>query len=116
MNTTKSVYNKLFKEETTELASHKVELALIDDIENLSNQVQKITNEFNEQIKVFEKEKLALRNIVKGRTQQSIDLLAKIQDAKKISNDLGLKFDDSKYKKVLDSYYKSTDNIDLLLK
>jgi hypothetical protein len=32
MNTTKSVYNRLFKEEDTELASHKVELAGLDDI------------------------------------------------------------------------------------
>jgi len=31
MNTTKSVYNKLFKEETR-LASHEVELGLIDEI------------------------------------------------------------------------------------
>jgi hypothetical protein len=32
MNTTKSVYNKLFKEEATELASHEINLALADDI------------------------------------------------------------------------------------
>jgi|688.fasta_scaffold881045_1 hypothetical protein len=34
MNTTKSIYNKLFKEET-QLASHKVELALIDDLKQM---------------------------------------------------------------------------------
>ena len=32
MNTQKSVYNKLFKEEATELASYEVELAGLDDI------------------------------------------------------------------------------------
>ena len=32
MNTLKTVYSKLFKEETTNLASHEVELALRDDI------------------------------------------------------------------------------------
>jgi len=32
MNTTKSVYNKLFKEET-QLAAHEVNLGLVDDIE-----------------------------------------------------------------------------------
>jgi hypothetical protein len=31
MNTQKSVYNKLFKEEATELASHSVELFKVDD-------------------------------------------------------------------------------------
>ena len=34
MNTTKSVYNKLFKEET-QLASHEVNLALIDDLKKM---------------------------------------------------------------------------------
>jgi outer membrane protein TolC len=31
MNTTKSVYNKLFKEEATELASHEINLSLHDE-------------------------------------------------------------------------------------
>jgi hypothetical protein len=114
MNTLKTVFGKLFKEET-QLAKHEVELALVNEIENLSNQVQKITTDFDSQIKIFEKEKLALRNIIKGRTQQSIDLLTKIKDAQKMSNDLGMKFDDSKYKKILESYYKLTDKIDSLL-
>jgi hypothetical protein len=35
MNTQKSVYNKLFKNESTELQSHKVELALLDDLSKL---------------------------------------------------------------------------------
>jgi hypothetical protein len=32
MNTTKSIYNKLFKEELTELASHEVHLATLDQL------------------------------------------------------------------------------------
>ena len=32
MNTTKSVYNRLFAEDKVELASERVELALIDDV------------------------------------------------------------------------------------
>ncbi len=32
MNTTKSVYNRLFKEEATELASHEVKLSIADEI------------------------------------------------------------------------------------
>lgn len=42
MNTMKSVYNKLFKEETTELASHKVELATI--FEDVSNSLTEMRN------------------------------------------------------------------------
>jgi uncharacterized coiled-coil DUF342 family protein len=32
MNTMKSIYNKLFKEESTELASHEVKLSIADEI------------------------------------------------------------------------------------
>jgi hypothetical protein len=37
MNTRKTVYNKLFKEET-KLATHEVELGLLDDLNSLNNQ------------------------------------------------------------------------------
>jgi len=37
MNTTKSVYNKLFQEDKVELASERVELSLKDDIEKTLN-------------------------------------------------------------------------------
>jgi hypothetical protein len=33
MNTTKSVYNRLFAEDKVELAAERVELALIDDVQ-----------------------------------------------------------------------------------
>ena len=33
MNTQKEVFNKLFKEDKTELATQKVELALVDDFQ-----------------------------------------------------------------------------------
>ena len=35
MNTQREVFNKLFKEEKTELSAQKIELALIDDIEKI---------------------------------------------------------------------------------
>ena len=34
MNTQKRVFNKLFKEEKTELSAQKVELSIVDDIKN----------------------------------------------------------------------------------
>ena len=55
---TKKIFTKLFKEKKTELASHKVELALIDDIDKildkanserrrLQNSALKIADDFN---------------------------------------------------------------------
>lgn len=116
MNTTKSVYNRLFSEDKVELASERVELALIDDINKLSNEVKKITQEFESQIKVFEKSKADLKNMISGRTQQSVELLTKIKDAEKMSKDLGLKFEADKYQGVLDDYYKATNKIDAIFK
>ena len=116
MNTTKSVYNKLFAEDKVELAAERVELALIDDINKLSDTVKKITQEFESQIKIFEKSKSDLKNMISGRTQQSVELLTKIKDAEKISKELGLKFESTKYQGVLDEYYKTTNKIDAIFK
>ena len=41
MNTQKSVYNKLFKEDKIELESQKVELTLADDIQKMYNDAGK---------------------------------------------------------------------------
>lgn len=118
MNTLKTTMSKIAQieqPERTDLAKHEVELALVDDINNLTSQVIKITSEFENQIKMFEKSKNDLKNIIKGRTQQSIDLRTKISEAQKMAKDLGLKFDDKKQQSVLDTYYKATDLIDKLL-
>jgi hypothetical protein len=45
MNTTKSVYNKLFKEEV-KLESHKVELALIDDLKQMVVRMKALDSAF----------------------------------------------------------------------
>ncbi len=44
MNTKKTVYNKLFKEET-QLAKHEVELALVDDIKKYTTELNKLFTE-----------------------------------------------------------------------
>jgi hypothetical protein len=41
MNTQREVFNKLFKEEKTELATQKVELSLVDDFEKLFEKATK---------------------------------------------------------------------------
>jgi len=42
MNTTKSVYNRLFSESKVELASERVELAVVDDIAKMLNDANTI--------------------------------------------------------------------------
>ena len=42
MNTQKEVFNKLFKEEKTELATQKVELALVDDAKKIRGEYASI--------------------------------------------------------------------------
>jgi hypothetical protein len=51
MNTLKTVYSKLFKEETTNLASHEVELGAIQDLEKLIANAQKDLDLFNKNSK-----------------------------------------------------------------
>jgi len=42
MNTQKKVFNKLFKEEKVELATQKIDLALVDDLKSIIKEVGKI--------------------------------------------------------------------------
>ena len=49
MNTQREVFNKLFKEEKTELSAQKIELALVDDFEAISKNIFKNSDKaFNE--------------------------------------------------------------------
>jgi len=63
MNTTKSIYNKLFKEETTELASHKVELGLIEDIAAAKKQAQQQVTRFLKSDATVQKAVAALKSV-----------------------------------------------------
>jgi ABC-type Fe2+-enterobactin transport system substrate-binding protein len=68
MNTQKSVYNKLFKEET-KLASHEVELASIKDLQEVTKILQgaessadKVANAFEQKVAEANKAYTALMN------------------------------------------------------
>jgi len=63
MNTTKSVYNRLFKEEATELASHKVELGLIEDIAAAKKQAQQQVTRFLKSDATVQKAVAALKSV-----------------------------------------------------
>ena len=45
MNTTKSVYNRLFAEDKVELASERVELGVVDDIASSTAKANKIESD-----------------------------------------------------------------------
>ena len=63
MNTQKSVYNRLFKEEATELASHKVELGLIEDIASAKKQAQQQVTRFLRSDATVQKSVAALKSV-----------------------------------------------------
>jgi CHASE3 domain sensor protein len=63
MNTTKSVYNKLFKEEATELASQKVELASLDMVKRMADEgltIYKKGVEYAKEMEAFTKKSRVL--------------------------------------------------------
>lgn len=101
------------------MASHavnpvKVELALIDDIEKKTKDVMQVTKDLNDKIAEFKKFKSDARLFVQGKTQQSVDLLAKLQEANKMANDLGMPFNIDKYQSILNDYYAVTKQFDKL--
>lgn len=120
MNTQKNVnqrLSKLYSKDTKqELSSEKVELSSIRELERLGQDVKQITDFFEKELSNFEKAKMDLKQSIKGRTNQSIDLVSAISDASKKAEDLGVDIDVSKYERILDNYYKIVDKVDVLLR
>lgn len=54
MNTRKTIYDKLFKNNETELGTHKVELALVDDLKQSIAFIQKANEAINLSVKNYE--------------------------------------------------------------
>jgi hypothetical protein len=97
MNELKNVTNKLFK---TELESHKVELALADDIKKVSNNLKIAMQNFGELKQEFEKSKTSFKN----EADKAYELALKYNA---MANDLGLKSMDNPDFKAIDSYLAS---------
>jgi hypothetical protein len=66
MNTTKSVYNRLFKEEVTELASHQVELALADDAKRVAKEASTQAAKFTKLLATIKKNSDAINSALKS--------------------------------------------------
>jgi len=102
MNTLSKVYSKLNKK--TELATHKVDLGIVDDLKKLSNQASKLEKELREnskegfeirkQEKEIEKSKTSLRKILSNEIKKGDSIYKKldslIQKAFKTSKELGV--------------------------
>ncbi len=86
MNTTKSVFNKLFSEEATKLATHKIELGIIDDLNKAleeSEETIKVLSESKKRVSMFEKdiEKLSKeRDKLQTEVSKARDKMFKLQD------------------------------------
>ncbi len=83
MNTQKSIYNKLFKEEATELASHKVLLGALQDIE------KELIAASAGAIKSIDMAKAAIKP-AQVSLQLNKELLVKLQNFTKQIKDLGI--------------------------
>jgi hypothetical protein len=111
MNTTKSVYNKLFKEEATELSSHQVELASATDLPKLyGNAVSMNKDIYGDTFRRVD----ALKAVLKKKEDDAIKMIADVDgamiDFAKKAKDLGIDpktaplYSDAK--KELDDLYK----------
>lgn len=94
----------------------KTDLALVDEIEKAANEVEKVTDEFERLIQDYNKLLAKMKGSITGRTQQSINLKIKIDDALLMAKELGVSFNANKYNKVLDKYYKVVEEYDRILR
>ena len=114
MNVEQRVFNKLFKDSKTELATQKIDLATIDDlnkrkgkfiqnsddISKLINQVDKIKTKFKSQFKQLSKEYDKLQNDYEELFDKASDIGAKdlaskaFQSKNQLANKFGNGWDD----------------------
>ena len=102
MNTLKAVYEKLFKEET-KLASHEVELALIDDIKKLNDLTETEAKKFVDTYKkIFSQLDITI-NAGEKYYQNASKYESLLAEVDKKSKELGLNaLDNPNYKKAKD--------------
>jgi hypothetical protein len=96
MNTTKSVYNRLFSEDKVELEKHEVELALIDDFNKLLNQSRADYNEFNDAYNKFKDFQKLVVHFGDKYSTNGEKLATLYSEMSKKSKELGLNFSTTK--------------------
>jgi hypothetical protein len=104
MNTTKSVYNKLFKEEATELASHEVNLASLDMVKAMTQDslsLYKRGQEYAKEMEAFIKKSRVLNAEADALSK---GLEKELNEFEKQAKDLGLNVSTlPEFKKAVDS-------------
>jgi molecular chaperone DnaK (HSP70) len=81
MNTTKSVYNRLFQEDKVELASERVELANVKEIPNKLKKIldtQKKLDKVIPQIETLTKNKIEQQKLLEFYIKESNDFVSEI--------------------------------------
>lgn len=110
MNTTKSVYNRLFKEDKVELASERVELGVVEDIASSTAKANKIESDILSLVKEADtataqlqklqdslNKNIATINKLVIDAEKNYDAQDKIWDKAKIAaENIGLKKEDIK--------------------
>ena len=100
MNTLKTVFSKLFKEET-KLASHEVELALVDDIKKLNDLTEAEAKKFVDTFKKIFSELDTTINAGEKYYQNASKYESLLVEVDKKSKELGLNaLDNPIYKKA----------------
>jgi hypothetical protein len=83
MNTTKSVYNRLFSEDKVELASERVELGVIEDITSSTAKANKIEADIFSLVKDADTATAQLKTIQDNLTKQIASINKLVVDAEK---------------------------------
>jgi hypothetical protein len=77
MNTTKSIYNKLFKKEEVELATQKIELGIVEDIAAASAKAIQISNALFDAVDKADNMQIEL-NKLQAEYQKQVDAVKKL--------------------------------------
>tara|TARA_R110000764_G_scaffold235490_1_gene330083 strand:- start:49 stop:417 length:369 start_codon:yes stop_codon:yes gene_type:complete len=89
MNTQKEVFNKLFKEEKTELATQKIELGLIDDLDKKLNSFKSKNKEIGSYLEQILKLKSKFKNDFKSLDKEYDNLINGYDELLKKANEIG---------------------------
>jgi len=89
MNTRKTVYNKLFKEET-QLAKHEIELAIADDLKNAISFLIKANDAVNLSIKGYEDAYKKMQTESKGAKSVLATQAKLINQVESMAKELGI--------------------------
>jgi hypothetical protein len=93
MKTQREVFNKLFKEEKTELATQKVELGLTQDALNIYKSLDKIKNKIENDLSGLKKQAILGDSGIKNFNK-------KANDIEKMAKELGISVSDINLQKL----------------